>query len=186
MTRRLKENKFGALPWSFFLLIFLCFSQGGGEISSRLKEKLNKAITTSFEEENFSLQDLEPGKESNIYIPKNRSGDRLFAINTKDKHLGYAYLGSAPSMKKSFDYVILLNPDISIRKTKILIYREDHGRQIGSQRWLKQFIGLTPKDELNYGENIDAIVGATISAKSMTLAVTQVMQQLENLEEKSN
>ena len=66
----------------------------------------------------------------------------------------------------------------------MLIYREDYGRQIGSQRWLKQFIGKKVGEQLGYGEDVDAIAGATISAKSMTKAVNDVLESLKVLQEK--
>ena len=79
----------------------------------------------------------------------------------------------------------MFNTDLSIKKSKVLIYRENYGRQIGSQRWLKQFIGLTPNDELTYGKNIDAIAGATISASSMTRATDEVLQSIKTLKEQN-
>ncbi|MEX0275177.1 MAG: FMN-binding protein, partial [Flavobacteriaceae bacterium] len=101
-----------------------------------------------------------------------------------EKTIGFAYLGQAPSKKNTFDYVVFLEPDLRIKKSKILIYREDHGRQIGSQRWLKQFIGRKPGDTLIYGETVDAISGATISASSMTRAVQDVLTSLKILRDK--
>ena len=102
-------------------------------------------------------------------------------IKSSGKEVGYIYVGVAPSLKKTFDYVVLLNPDLSVKKSKILIYREDHGRQVGSQRWLKQFIGRKSGEKLVYGEDIDGISGATVSAKSMTLAVSNVLESLQIL-----
>jgi len=63
-----------------------------------------------------------------------------------------------------------------------LIYREDYGGEIGSKRWLKQFIGKKPSDKLRYEEDIIAISGATISANSMTNAMNQFLQNLEILQ----
>lgn len=110
-------------------------------------------------------------------------GDNLFEVVSQGKSLGYVYVGVAPSLKKTFDYVVLFDPDMSIKKSKILIYREDHGRQVGSQRWLKQFIGRKSGETLVYGKDIDGISGATVSAKSMTLAVSQVLESMEILKE---
>ena len=46
---------------------------------------------------------------------------------------------------------------------------------------LKQFIGLKAGDSVVYGEGIDAISGATISANSMTFAVDKVLNTMEKL-----
>ncbi|MFD2432290.1 FMN-binding protein [Mesonia maritima] len=93
-------------------------------------------------------------------------------------------MGTAPSKKKEFEYVVLFDEYFIIKKSKVLIYRENYGLQIGTQRWLKQFIGISPKDEIVYGENIAAISGATISASSMTRAVNKVLKTIELLQQK--
>jgi len=64
---------------------------------------------------------------------------------------------------------------------KVLIYREDYGGEIGSKRWLKQFVGKSLNDELNVGQNIKAISGATISVNAMTTAVNNVLKSVKIL-----
>ena len=80
--------------------------------------------------------------------------------------------------------MVLLNTDLSVAKAKVLIYREEYGGEIGSKRWLRQFIGKTKDDEFRYGDNIDAIAGATISVRSMTNAMNDLLQSLKVLNEK--
>jgi major membrane immunogen (membrane-anchored lipoprotein) len=58
------------------------------------------------------------------------------------------------------------------------VYREDYGSEIGSKRWLKQFLNKTPEDRFVYRQNIAAISGATISVKSMTNAMNNLMISL--------
>ena len=43
---------------------------------------------------------------------------------------------------------------------------------------------MTPEDTPTYGEDIDAISGATISASSMTKAVGDVLESIRILKEK--
>jgi len=99
--------------------------------------------------------------------------------------LGYGYLGKAPSKTDEFDYLILIDVNLIIKKTKILIYREDYGGEIGSKRWLKQFIGKSNTDTLQYEKDIIAISGATISANSMTKAVNIFLKNITILKEKN-
>ena len=87
-------------------------------------------------------------------------------------------------MKRVFDFIVLFDSKFTIKKTKVLIYREDYGQQIGSQRWLKQFIGLVPEDTPIYGEDIDAIAGATISASNMTREIGHVLRSMAFLKKK--
>lgn len=179
-----RENKFLSLKIGVAImaaLVLLGFKEGG--INPRLKQKLESAVQTTFELESYELQSLYVPKQVDENTPVSLQENTLFVIKANGKSIGYAYLGVAPSMKNVFDYVVLLNPDLSIKKSKVLIYREDYGRQIGSQRWLKQFIGKKAGETVTYGEDIDAISGATISAKSMTVAIGQVLKSMAILKE---
>ena len=75
-------------------------------------------------------------------------------------------MGNAPSKTDLFDYLVLLDKDQIVLKTKIIAYREDYGGEIGSKRWLQQFNGKKSTDDLRYGDNIAVISGATISVRS--------------------
>ncbi|MEK6152971.1 FMN-binding protein [Flavobacteriaceae bacterium 3-367] len=152
--------------------------------SSRLRTKMEHAIRTTYEVDTFRLETLRVPETVDAVTQIAFNGSRLFGIRKQKTIIGYAYLGEAKSMKKVFDYVVLFHPDLSIKKSKVLIYREDYGQQIGSQRWLKQFIGLAPGENAVYGDNIDAIAGATISASSMTRAVDALLQGVNVLKQK--
>ncbi|MEP4946375.1 MAG: FMN-binding protein [Flavobacteriaceae bacterium] len=140
------------------------------------------AVQTTFEIEDFSLDLISISSDLNSKTAVELGSENLFKVIQNEKLIGYVYLGQAPSMKNIFDYVVLFNRDLSIKKSKVLIYREDYGRQIGSQRWLKQFIGMRVNKAIRYGEDVDAIAGATISAKSMTKAVNDVLQSIAVLQ----
>lgn len=143
----------------------------------RLQQKVEAAITTTYDLKSFVLEPLVEIDSKKIIPVK----DHVFKIIDNGEQKGFVYVGEAKSMKNVFDYVLLFNPDLSVKKAKVLIYREEHGRQIGAQRWLKQFIGLTVDETPGYGETIDAISGATISAKSMTIAVGKVFKRIKEL-----
>lgn len=177
-----KENKIRIYVGVMCCMALLFFSFSADKISPRLQEKLNAAVQTTFEIEDFSLDLISINSDLNAKTAVELGSENLFRIVQDDKLIGYAYLGQAPSMKNIFDYVVLFTTDLSIKKSKVLIYRENHGRQIGSQRWLKQFIGMNANSALTYGEDIDAISGATISAKSMTKAVNDVLKSVAVLQ----
>ena len=77
--------------------------------------------------------------------------------------------------------MILFDPSFTIKKASVLIYREDYGGEIGSKRWLSQFIGKTFFDKFIYRKNVAAISGATISVNSMTDAVNDILVYLKDL-----
>ena len=83
------------------------------------------------------------------------------------------YIGYSPSKFDDFDYMVVFDSSNKIKLVRVLIYRENYGGEIGSKRWLKQFIGMTePK---NY---VDGISGATISVNSMKYSINKLIKSL--------
>jgi Na+-translocating ferredoxin:NAD+ oxidoreductase RnfG subunit len=154
--------------------LFFSFSNSDNKI---LDQKVNKSLKDFYETEEINLKkalDLYDSNVGKIQLEKN-----LFEVYSGEELKGYAYIGQAPSMKNIFDYLVILDKDLKVAKAKVLIYREQHGRQIGSSRWLSQFIGLNGNQLPEFGSNIDGISGATISTKSMTLAMNELLQSLQ-------
>ena len=68
----------------------------------------------------------------------------------------------------------------------MLVYREEYGGEIGSKRWLKQFVGTAASGKkLEYNEDIIPISGATISVQSMTRAINDLLKSIALLHQKS-
>lgn len=175
-----KMNNIKRLFGCFLLILFL--SSFG--LPKKLEKKVNKEIGKTFSIENFQLTEIEVSQEVLTKLPFASKGFHLLKIESNSKLIGYAYVDSAPSHVSRFDYLILLNKDYIIEKTKVLIYREDYGGEIGSKRWLKQFVGLTSTQSIKYQKDIIPISGATISAQSMTIAVNNFLQNLKVLLER--
>ncbi len=150
-------------------------------LPDRLKKKVNKEIKKTFDTEEFQLKSVSINDSINSKLPYKIDDNHLFKIEKEDQIIGYAFIDKAPSKTDEFDYLILLNKNLIIAKIKVLIYREDYGGEIGSKRWLKQFIGKKATDKLKYEKDIIAISGATISANSMTVAINQFLKNLEIL-----
>jgi len=161
-----------------FVLFIASFSLLSFVIPKNVQKKVTKEISKTFEVEAFDLEGIKISKDVNDLLVRKIEGEKLFKIVVKNELIGYAYVDKAPSKTDEFDYLILLDKDLIIVKTKVLIYREDYGGEIGSKRWLKQFNGKTSKDKLKYQKDIMAISGATISASSMTIAVNTFLQNL--------
>jgi len=173
------ENKFKCLGLAVLCTAFVTFGFGQQQFTPRLQEKLDHAVEAGFGAEQFELEWIQVDPSLNQKAAVELGGKNLFRVRSGEALLGFGYLGQAPSMKDVFDYVVLFEPDLDVHKAVILIYREDYGRQVGSQRWLKQFIGKKAGERLVYSEDTDGISGATISAKSMTMAVDKVLEGME-------
>ncbi|MBM4152083.1 MAG: FMN-binding protein [Kiritimatiellaceae bacterium] len=55
-----------------------------------------------------------------------------------------------------------------IAKSEVLVCKEDHGRQVRSARFLKQFTGLVINEKGQLNRRIDGLSGATISVYAVT------------------
>jgi len=165
------------------ILLLLIIVLGSFGLPQRINKKINKEITLVFGVEDFSTNMMTISSEVNSLLPTKIKEDNLFEIHKSEKLIGYFYVGKAPSKTDQFDYMVIFDTELNVRKAKVLIYREDYGNEIGSKRWLKQFIGKSSEDNLKYGQNVDAISGATISANSMTFAMNNLLQSITILKE---
>ena len=165
----------------FSFLIIVSIGLQSFQLPKNIQKKVDKEIKLQFNIEGFLLEPVTVTDEINTKLETKMSTNNLFKIFNNDKILGYAFIGIAPSRDNVFDYLVLFDKDLIILKTKVLIYREDYGGEIGSKRWLKQFIGKTKDDMMVYEKDIMAISGATISANSMTIAVNNLLKSISVL-----
>ena len=165
-------------------LVILCLLTFLG-LTKSIQKKVNKQIIETFNIEEFSFTEVNIDSEIINILPSAFGKDNLFKIETKNSLLGYAYISKAFGKVDYFDYLVLLDAELIVIKTNILVYREDYGGEIGSKRWLKQFIGKTHNDELKYGDNIIGISGATISVQVMTHAMNNLLRSLKILHKKN-
>ena len=154
-------------------------------LPKNIQNKVDKEIMEVYEVTNFDFSAKIIDSEVAKTLPSSFGKDNFFEIKVDRKLLGYAYVSKAPSKTDEFDYLVLLDKNLTVLKAKVLIYREDYGGEIGSKRWLKQFIGKTQNDQLKYQEDIVAISGATISVRSITSAMDNLMQSLKILHNKN-
>lgn len=171
--------KLNILTFLFFLLITTkSFSY---QLPKGIERKVKKELVNTFGQKDLQLVSVLIPTDVYEQLGKKIEASNLFKVIKNKQVLGYAYIDKAPSKTDEFDYLILLDTTLIIIKTKVLIYREDYGGEIGSRRWLQQFIGKSSKDQLKYKKDIMAISGATISALSMTRVVNQFLADLNIL-----
>lgn len=93
--------------------------------------------------------------------------------------INYAIFREAKGRHDKFDYLVILNSDQVVINTRILRYRSEHGGEIASKKWLRQFNDYS-SGILKYGTDISAISGATLSAKSITADIPKVVLILQS------
>ena len=136
----------------YFLILLLTFN-------SHAEKRAYKTLNKHYGKEVILL-------ETEIQVP---NGTLYEVAGKTDK----VYIGYSPSKFDDFDYMVLFDSNNKVKLVRVLIYRENYGGEIGSKRWLKQFIGMTePKSY------VDAISGATISVNSMKYSINKLIKSL--------
>lgn len=163
-----------------YILTIICLCSFA-DIPNNYLKKIDKEIQMLFEIESYDKTPVVLDASVLDQMSANFKPEFFFKIEKDGEQLGYFYFGKAPSKADEFDFVVIFDAEFIIRKIKILAYREDYGGEISSKRWLRQFDGSGKMDELKYGADIKGISGATISAKSMTHAVNELLSNISKL-----
>ena len=87
------------------------------------------------------------------------------SIDPKDEAITYEY----------FDYLLFTDNSGKVLWVKIYNYQATQGYEVMSRGWLNQFKGLSPDMSLEFGRDIEAISGATVSAIAVTTDIQQVL-----------
>ncbi len=148
-----------------------------------LPQKVRKEVEKVFQITDFTVDSVDIPESLRLQLPSRMTPDNFFKIQKQATVLGYAYMDKAASKTAFFDYLVIFNTKLEIIQSKVLTYREEYGGEIGSKRWLQQFLGKTGKDRVDYKTNIDGISGATISVRSMTTAIDQLLRSIGILQE---
>lgn len=173
---------------SFFILGFI-FRSMAQDINFTPRS-LGKDCKKIWEVEEIDFEEF--GVPDSLYNDLLLDKGKILSAHHKDNNLGHIYIGRIYSCRSGgcgiepgeavvsidedyeyFDYFIIFDADLSVKKIRVYNYQATHGHEVGGKGWLKQFIGYEGKDKLEYGKNIDSISGATISANAITYNVQE-------------
>ena len=152
--------------------------------ASSLDKKLNRIIKKDLMFKDFTKTPLliTDDQLKNAEIELNRN--QMFKLNSANGYEGFYVVETAMGRFDDFVYVIFFEVDLTVKLVRVVEYGGEHGAEITQKRWLRQFIGKTPDDSLWFSKNIDAISGATISGKSITESINNMLQKVKKLREK--
>lgn len=83
---------------------------------------------------------------------------------------GFAIFDSERGQHEPIDIGTFFDPNGRITRVEILAYREHYGGEVRSPRFLRQLVGRDSQSGFTVGRDLDAISGATISARSVARA----------------
>lgn len=102
--------------------------------------------------------------------------DTLFlgtVADDKSKH--YILPDIAPSRSEQFSYLLYFDASKKITGVDVLDYHENYGYEIDNGYFRDQFKDKSNADKIIFGRTIQNISGATISARSLTNSVHDLM-----------
>ena len=164
------------------LLLLYGFTIWQNDFSEKVYKKIDKTITKLWPDKQV--------KRTAINVTSNELGfqvnpNSLFKLTDENKKIiGYAFLDKANSKSAKFDFVVFFDENLKIKFTQVLVYREDYGGEIGSNRWLKQFNGKYNGRNMTFQKDIQNISGATISSRNITNAIKKLSQRIVVLQQK--
>jgi Na+-translocating ferredoxin:NAD+ oxidoreductase RnfG subunit len=167
------------------LLLLTCFL-GGNVNAAGLPKSIEKKISKSISKV-WPAVELE--REKLVIQPEilSRHGlSRVSAYQLKEGEevKGYLCFSSAKGRYDKFDYLVIYDKDLVIRRITVLVYRSSYGGEIMAQSWLKQFYGKKNGEDMEFEKDIDSISGATLSAPAMTDSVKALSELMADLKAK--
>jgi len=158
-----------------FVICLLIFSLllHAGDYPKSVQKRIDKTLVKLFPKMLVELKEMDLSTELTSVYTSVR-GVKVSRLKSADSELGYACFASSKGKNDYFDYMVIFDKELVIKKVKVLIYRSTYGGEIMSRSWLKQFIGKTNGQEMAMDKDIDGISGATLSAPSITQGVKEL------------
>jgi hypothetical protein len=95
----------------------------------------------------------------------------VVAASREGTSLGRALIVEEIGKHRPITFVVGLRPDRSVEDVAVMAYREAYGGEIASKRFLRQYAGKRPGDELRTPQGITNVAGATLSVEAASRAV---------------
>ena len=168
----------------FWVIIALSSVFFSFDLSKSAAKKMNRTLAKLWPEQTITKKSINISPALQKKLSFTLENNSFYSIIKNSKSEAYLFLSKGKGKMNVFDYMVVFKKDLSILKVKVLVYREEYGGEIGSGRWLKQFIGKSDPAKMKFGHDIQNISGATISARSLTEDVKKVTRQVIELKKK--
>ena len=152
---------------------------------NKIEKSINKQIGTH----EYQLQPVEG-------ILGSYSQSKIFSIQSDTSTSGFVYISRVNSCRAGgcsispddmalefeyFDYFFITDSIGHVLNVKVFNYQATHGHQVMSRGWLKQFVGYSGDSSLDYGKDIQAISGATVSAQTLIQDIERAEELIQTL-----
>lgn len=107
---------------------------------------------------------------------KERRVTHYFGLDELNNPLGAMVIGNEIGRSYPITFMVVINPDGTVKDVEIMVYREPHGWEVRFESFLSQFFRRDAGDPF---DNINNITGATLSVRSMTKGVKKAVAEFQ-------
>lgn len=107
----------------------------------------------------------------------------VFRVARGGTPLGRAIVVEEIGKHRPITFVVGLRPDRAVEDVAVMAYREAYGGEIASRRFLRQYGGKRPRDDLRTPQGIRNVAGATLSVEAASRAVRKAQAIAAMLEQ---
>ncbi|WP_209319884.1 FMN-binding protein [Ancylomarina longa] len=171
----------------FLLSFVLCFSITvtiASDYPKSIQKKIDKALKSAFDTDQVIMEELDISNFDSLNKENVVRNIKLSKLKSGKDIIGVAAFASSKGKFDYFDYLVLFDQDLQIRKIAVLIYRSTYGGEIMAKYWLKQFEGKKNGEGMVFEKDIDSISGATISGPSITKGIQKLSELMSELRKK--
>lgn len=164
------------------VLIFTVFISPLGFAQTSVYLKPDDALKLLFQNSKEVIQEnksvtpevSEKAKKSLGYtLPKNSYS--FYLGKTDGKVDGYAIIDDQVGKVLPITFITKITPEGKVAQVEIMVYRESHGGEVKSRRFLNQFREKALNDELRLHGNIVNVTGATLSSQALVVGVKRAL-----------
>lgn len=177
--------------WLFFALaVRPVFGQVKPEkINTALLQKSIKAVLGTDQQPEWKAVPLSDSVKDAIG-PKLKNSKHLpdslyVGVLKTDQGSRFVIPEIAPSKSEVFSFALYLDEHHQIVDVDILEYRENRGNEIDYPMFRQQFRGKDESSDVIFGRTIQNISGATISARSLTYAVHDLLAIIQQIDSRT-
>ncbi|MFO1463892.1 MAG: FMN-binding protein [bacterium] len=88
---------------------------------------------------------------------------------------GYALIDDQVGKVQPITFITRINPQGQVDSVEVMVYRESHGGEVTSRRFLNQFKQKSLNSELRLHGDIINVSGATLSSQALVLGVKRAL-----------
>lgn len=163
-------------------IVLICANANAKKYPKPIQKRIDKAIKNAFGAEDVEFKGL-PDVSFDITSFPSIEKVSVSKLMNEGTEIGVAGFASSKGKNDLFDYLVLFDESMTIKKVVILVYRSSYGGEIMAKYWLKQFEGKYNGEQFEFNKDIDSISGATISAPAITNGIKSLSLLMVHLKE---